>query len=168
MRFFTQKFEFEIEVIVRAAWKGIPVKSVPVKIHYDEKEKRISHFRPFRDFSRISVLNTVLVTVALLYIHPRDLIRKLFRKETRQEVLQQIMHPEDSNFKKAASIGFGIFMGIVPIWGFQLLTAIALSVVLKMNKALVIIAANISLPPAIPFILYFSHLTGKMWMGKMP
>ena len=164
--FFTKKFEFEIEVIVRAAWKGISILSVPVKIHYAEEGKRVSHFRPFQDFSRISVLNTVLVTIAFIYIKPRDLVRKLVKKETRQEVIRQIMHPDDTNFKKAASIGFGIFMGIVPIWGFQLITAITLSILLKMNKALVIIAANISLPPMIPFILYFSHLTGKVWMGE--
>lgn len=166
LHFFTKKFEFEIEVIVRAAWKGIPIQSVPVKIHYEEKGKRISHFRPFQDFSRISILNTFLVTIALIYIKPRYFIKKLFKKETRQEVIRQILHPDDSNFKKAASIGFGIFMGIVPIWGFQLVTAITLSVLLRMNKALVIIAANISIPPMIPFILYFSHVTGKFWLGE--
>lgn len=166
MNFFTKKFEFEIEIIVRAAWTGILVLSVPVKIHYEEEGKRVSHFRPFRDFSRISVLNTLLVAIAILYIKPRDFIRKLFKKETRQEVVRAILHPDDSNFKKAASIGFGIFMGIVPIWGFQLITAITISILLKMNKALVIIAANISVPPMIPFILYFSHLTGKVWMGN--
>ena len=56
-------------------------------------------------------------------------------------------------------------MGIVPIWGFQLVTAIALSILLRLNKALVIIAANISIPPMIPLILYISHMTGKLWMG---
>jgi uncharacterized protein (DUF2062 family) len=163
--FFTRKFEFEIEVIVRAAWMGIPITSVPVKVYYEEKSKRISHFRPFRDFSRISVLNTVLVTIALLYIKPRDFIRGLVKKEFRQKILFQLFHPDDSPSKKAASIGLGVFMGIVPIWGFQLVTAIALSVLLRLNKALVILAANISLPPLIPFILYGSHLTGKIWMG---
>jgi uncharacterized protein (DUF2062 family) len=57
-------------------------------------------------------------------------------------------------------------MGIVPIWGFQMVTAIALSIMFRLNKALVIIAANISIPPAIPVVLYLSHLTGKLWMGK--
>jgi glycosyltransferase involved in cell wall biosynthesis len=56
MRFFTTKYEFEIEVIVRAAWAGIPVTFVPVKVYYAPKETRVSHFRPFRDFSRVSVL----------------------------------------------------------------------------------------------------------------
>jgi uncharacterized protein (DUF2062 family) len=57
-------------------------------------------------------------------------------------------------------------MGIVPIWGFQMVTAIALSIMFRLNKALVIIAANISIPPLIPIVLYLSHLTGKLWMGK--
>src|SRR5690606_21387153 len=40
---FTNKFEFEIEVIVRTAWKGVIVKKVPVKVLYDINE-RVSHF----------------------------------------------------------------------------------------------------------------------------
>lgn len=80
LRFFTRKYEFEIEVIVRAAWSGIGVMEVPVKVFYPEKEKRVSHFRPFRDFSRISVLNTVLVTIAFLYIKPRDFFRRIKKK----------------------------------------------------------------------------------------
>ncbi|WP_254167837.1 glycosyltransferase family 2 protein [Chryseosolibacter histidini] len=80
LRFFTKKYEFEIEVIVRAAWSGIEVIEVPVKVFYPEKEKRVSHFRPFRDFSRISVLNTVLVTIAFLYIKPRDFFRRIKKK----------------------------------------------------------------------------------------
>jgi len=57
-------------------------------------------------------------------------------------------------------------MGIVPLWGFQLMIAIGLSFVFKLNKALVIIAANISIPPMIPVILFLSHLTGALWMGE--
>jgi glycosyltransferase involved in cell wall biosynthesis len=166
LKFFTRKFEFEIEVIVRAAWRGISVQSVPVKIFYEEKGKRVSHFRPFQDFSRISVLNTVLVTIALLYIKPRDFFRKLFRKGTRKALLVQLFHPDDSHLKKSLSVAFGVFMGIVPIWGFQLVTAIALSFVLRLNKALVIAAAHISIPPMIPVILFVSHYTGKFWMGS--
>lgn len=80
IRFITRKYEFEIEVIVRAAWSGIEVIEVPVKVFYPEKEKRISHFRPFRDFSRISILNTVLVAITFLYIKPRDFFRSLKKK----------------------------------------------------------------------------------------
>lgn len=165
MRFFTTKYEFEIEVIVRAAWAGIPVTFVPVKVYYAPKETRVSHFRPFRDFSRVSALNTVLVFITFLYIKPRDLIRSLLKKNLREHLKEAFADANETEVKKSLSIAFGVFMGIVPIWGFQLATAIAGAYLLRLNKALVILFANISLPPAIPFILYASYQCGAFWMG---
>ncbi|MFT4022207.1 MAG: DUF2062 domain-containing protein [Flavihumibacter sp.] len=166
MRWYTVKYEFEVEVIVRAAWAGIPVISVPVSVYYPPAAERVSHFRPFKDFSRISVLNTVFFFACFFYIWPRNFFRKLFRKSGRQELIQTLFEPGQSAERKALSIGFGVFMGIVPIWGFQLLTAIFLAVLFRLNKALVIAAANISIPPVIPFILYGSFLAGKPFMGE--
>jgi uncharacterized protein (DUF2062 family) len=67
---------------------------------------------------------------------------------------------------KAISVGFGVFMGIVPIWGFQLVVAIAVSLLFRLNKTLVILFANISIPPMIPVVIYLSHYVGKVWLGK--
>lgn len=163
--FFTRKFEFEIEVLVRAAWAGVRIVEVPVNVFYPEKEKRVTHFRPFTDFTRISILNTVLVTIALLYIKPRNLLRSIRNGTLVHQLKNAIWQPHESDLNKSLSVGFGVFMGIVPIWGFQLLTAIALSFPLRLNKALVVLAANISIPPMIPFILYLSHQSGAIWMG---
>jgi glycosyltransferase involved in cell wall biosynthesis len=80
--FFTRKFEFEIEVLVTSAWRGIEVTEVPVRVYYAGKEERVSHFRPFKDFTRISILNTFLVTIAFLYIKPRDFFRGIKKKST--------------------------------------------------------------------------------------
>jgi glycosyltransferase involved in cell wall biosynthesis len=164
--FLTKKFEFEIEVMVRAVWKGATMAEVPVKIFYAPREKRVFHFRPFRDFTRISILNTFLVTVALLYIKPRDFIRKSVPDNFWRNLHILLFNSNQTDAVKALSVGFGVFMGIVPLWGFQLLVGIALSFVFKLNRALVIIAANISIPPMIPLILFLSHLTGTIWMGK--
>ncbi|HEY8398790.1 MAG TPA: DUF2062 domain-containing protein [Flavihumibacter sp.] len=166
IRFFTRKYEFEVEVLVRSVWAGIGVKSVPISVYYPPAEERVSHFRPFKDFSRISVLNTVLFFIAFLYIRPRDFFRSLFSREKRAALLNELLESDQTHERKAFSIGFGVFMGIVPIWGFQLIVAIFLSVLLKLNKALVITAANISIPPMIPFILYGSYLAGRPWMGE--
>jgi uncharacterized protein (DUF2062 family) len=57
---------------------------------------------------------------------------------------------------------FGFFMGIVPLWGFQLALAIAGAVYFKLNKAIVIVTANISVPPMIPLVIYFSYLVGGL------
>ncbi len=77
MRFFTSRFEFEIEVLVKAAWREIPVKNVPIQVLYDPDE-RVSHFRPFTDFFRISLLNTYLVFIAFIFILPKKLLKSLF------------------------------------------------------------------------------------------
>ncbi len=81
MRFITRKYEFEIEVLVRAAWSGLEIIEVPVNVFYPKKEERVSHFRPFKDFTRISILNTFLVLITFLYIKPRDFFRS-FKKKT--------------------------------------------------------------------------------------
>jgi glycosyltransferase involved in cell wall biosynthesis len=166
MKFFTRKYEFEIEVLVRAAWKGIKVISIPVKVFYAPKEERVSHFRPFKDFTRISILNTVLVLITIFYIKPRNFFRAFLQTKDYKEKLKMLLFSaHESDSLKASSVAFGVFMGIVPIWGFQLVAAIFFSVLLRLNKALVIIAANISIPPMIPFIIYLSYKSGAFWMG---
>jgi glycosyltransferase involved in cell wall biosynthesis len=80
--FITRKFEFEIEVLVMSAWRGIEITEVPVRVFYADKENRVSHFRPFKDFTRISILNTFLVIIALLYIKPRDFFRGIKKKNS--------------------------------------------------------------------------------------
>lgn len=165
-KWFTKKYEWEIESIVRASWSGIPVVSVPVSVYYPPAEERISHFRPFKDFFRISVLNTVLVLIALLWIKPRDFIRPLSKKEGWKKLWKSLFsHPEESNQHKAASVGFGVFMGIVPVWGFQLAIGIPAAIFMRLNKTLFILAANISVFPITPFWWLASLATGKLLLG---
>lgn len=159
-KYYTKKFEFEIEIIVRAAWKGISVKNVPIKVLYDMDE-RVSHFRPFKDFSRISILNTVLVTIALMYIKPRDLFRSFKKKSLSNFIKEDILGSKDSNKIKALSIALGVFTGILPIWGAQTFVVITLSVFLGWNKVLAFAFSNISVPPMIPLIIWLSLQVGS-------
>ena len=166
IKWFTRKFEFEIEVLVRAAWSGIPIRSVPVTVYYPPPGTRVSHFRPFKDFTRISILNTVLVFITFLWIKPRDFFRLIVQKKKLKELLRsQLVNTGQSDMLKSVSVAFGVFMGIIPIWGFQLVVAIFLAVIMRLNKALVIIAANISIPPMIPLIIFLSYKMGGWWMG---
>lgn len=159
VHYFTNKFEFEIEVIVRSAWKNIPVKNIPVKVLYDPAE-RVSHFRPFKDFTRISILNTVLVFISLFYIMPRDFFRKLKEKGLKKFFLENVLESNDSNERKALSIALGVFIGISPFWGFQTLLVLSLAVFFKLNKAIAFTFSNISFPPLIPVVIYGSLKIG--------
>lgn len=162
-KYYTNKFEFEIEVIVRAAWKGTLVKNIPVKILYDPTE-RVTHFRPFKDFTRISILNTVLVLITLLHIKPRDFFRNFKKKKIKQFINDEILQSNDSNLIKSLSIALGIFIGIAPFWGFQTVLVFFLAIVLKWNKMLAFAFSNISFPPLIPFIIYASIQVGSFFV----
>ncbi len=69
------RFDFEVEVIVKSAWAGLPVLSVPVRVHYPPPAERVSHFRLFADNARISLLNTCLVARRLVPWPHRKLVR---------------------------------------------------------------------------------------------
>lgn len=161
IKLFTRKFELEIETIVKLAWADTPVHSVAIRVKYDPEE-RVSHFRPFKDFTRISILNTYLVLLTFLWYLPKRLLRKnLF-----EIIVREAKRSDESPLKKALAIGFGVFFGILPIWGFQLLLGIPFAIFTKLNKVLFIAAANISIPPFIPFIIFGSYKMGELVLNK--
>ena len=165
IKFYTSKFEFEIENIVKAAWKGIIVKNVPVKVLYDEQE-RVSHFRPFKDFARISLLNTWLVLVAFIYIKPRDLIRKLRKKGIRRFIKEEILGSNESPLKSAQAMALGVFIGLTPLWGFHTILVLSLAVLFKLNKVISFAFTNVSFPPFIPFTVYAGIMIGNYVLGE--
>ena len=77
MRWLTSRYEAELEMLVYAAWQGIPLVPIGVKVYYPPAGQRVSHFRPVYDFVRISLLNAVLCFLAVVYGYPLKLIRKL-------------------------------------------------------------------------------------------
>jgi glycosyltransferase involved in cell wall biosynthesis len=74
MRWITSRYEAELELLVFAAWRGLELVPVPVRVYYPPQGERISHFRPVADFVRISLLNIVLCFFAVCYGWPRMLI----------------------------------------------------------------------------------------------
>ena len=56
------RYDFETEVLLRAARRGLPLVGVPVAVHYPPIAERVSHYRPGRDTVRI--IETVLRVLA--------------------------------------------------------------------------------------------------------
>lgn len=163
-KFYTPKFEFEIEIMVRTAWKGVPLKNIPVRVLYDPAE-RVSHFRPVKDFARISVLNIVLVFITIFYIAPRNFIRNFRKKSFRQFIKEDVLESSGSNRSKALSIALGTFIGLTPFFGLHTLLTISLAVLLKLNKILAFAFSNLSIPPFIPLIIFISLSIGGFITG---
>ena len=161
MRFVSTKYEFEVEVLVKAVWRGIPVASVPIDVYYPPQAERISHFRPGPDFTRISFLNTYLVFCAMLYGHWRVIFRALTWQNIKGFIRKNFFDRDEPIGKKAVSVAWGVFMGIFPVWGFQMLVCGILAHFFKLNKAISILTSNSSSPPFLPLIIYGSYKMGE-------
>jgi len=55
----------------------------------------------------------------------------------------------------------GVFIGIIPAWGFQTFLCISIAVALRWNKALAFLGSNISIPPLIPIIVFVALQIGS-------
>ncbi len=151
----SQRYAFELEFMVRASWSGVALVPVPVSCSYEPEQIRRSHFRPVVDLERITRMNVGLVLQS--WFVPR-VVRTAWshgerysRGRTVRLFLSENAHDPA---RLGGAVGLGIFCGIIPLWGFQMLTAAALAHWLRLNKSITLLASNISIPPMMPFILY--------------
>lgn len=56
-----RRYQFEVEVLAKAHWAGIPVKEVGIGVEYRPGSQRISHFHPFVDFMRNTLVFARLI-----------------------------------------------------------------------------------------------------------
>lgn len=154
--FLSTGFPFEVEVLVRAAWAGLPLLSVPVPVHYPPAGERVSHFNFFLDNLRLSCLHTWLVIRSLLpwphsrrspgekaspqmteFLHPVRFFRRLSREHSGAGEL-------------AAAVWVGIFLGALPIIPFGIATIVYVSHRLHLNKLAGVAASNVCCAPFVP------------------
>lgn len=62
-----RRYEFEMEVLVRAAWSGLPLVALPIRVHYPAGASRVTHFRKWRDNLRIVGVYTRLMLMRLFW-----------------------------------------------------------------------------------------------------
>lgn len=162
---FTDKYEFELEAIVFASWNHIRVEGIPVHVKYLPQKERVSHFRPFRDFMRISLFNTCVLFYCFFWRWPYKFFRALNHRRIKMFIDKHIVHAPDTNFELSLAVGLGVFIGILPIWGFQMVVAYFLASATRLNKIAMLTASNISIAPLAPFIIFASYWTGCQVMG---
>ena len=154
----SSSYNFEIEILAKAVWSGIIIKEVPVKVSYPPAKQRISHFRPFLDNFRLSLIHAYLVTLRILPIPQKKLIRtpeteidykilfhpiKLFKYLLKE-------HSTPGDLALAASVG--TFLAIIPIIGFHSVAILYVAVRLRLNKIMALNIQHLFMPPITPII----------------
>jgi len=152
-----RRYDFEIEVLVRSIWAGIQVQSVDIEVHYPEPGKRQSHFDPWLDNIRLTLLHTQLVCRTLLPVPHKKLLKKtsdskpgllfhpfIFFKMVIQEHLSPVL--------VAAAIWLGIFLGTLPLIACHTVIIIYVTHKLHLNKVVAVSASQICMPPFVPVL----------------
>ncbi len=148
-----RRYAFEAETITRARWAGLPVLESPVRCRYFTDTERISHFRPWRDSWAQAFMHIRLVLRALT---PWPLpTRGAGRRD--QAGLIDWFDPRRAwrnargshlgRLELAAALGFGVWVGMWPIWGLQGLPALYFAWRLHLHPAWVLLGTLIALPP---------------------
>jgi glycosyltransferase involved in cell wall biosynthesis len=158
----SDRYEYEIEILICAAWNKIPVKSVPIHLLYQPKEERVSHFRPIRDFMRISVVNGRAAITRLFF--PPQLINVpgLHIRKKLLFVIKKELTSNATPFKAALSFGVGVTIAVTPFHGFQVVMLLAIAFIFKLNRPLALLGVSVSSAPAIPFWIAAGLGLGKL------
>ncbi len=150
----SQRYAFEVEVVVRALWGGAKVHEVNVRVHYPQAGHRSSHFDRLRDNARLVLLNTRLTLRALApwphrpiagpdakatitVWHPLRSIRALLTERATPREL-------------AFAVALGVFLGAVPLIACHTLAILVAAALLRLNRVAAVAASQLCMPPVVP------------------
>ena len=149
-------YDFETEVLARAVWAGLHLKTIEVDAWYPEPQSRISHFKPFIDNMRISCMHTRLVGRCLLPFPHRKLVHEASEKidlsvlRSPLKLLKMLLKDNASPSGLAISASVGILLAVLPLISIHTLVIIYVTARLHLNKVMAIIMQNLCIPPFVP------------------
>ena len=177
-------YDFEVEVLAKASWAGLAIKSVDIDVTYVPKEERISHFRPFLDNLRLTHRHVLLVGRRLLpWPH-----RRLVQRETKElrtflrhpiRLLRMLLleHATPAELGMAAAVG--TFLATLPLVSLHTVVIVYVATRLSLNRVMAVAIQNLCVPPFVPFVCvelgYFmrnghwlKEMTSETWVHQAP
>ena len=95
-------------------------------------------------------------------------IGKIYQR-TRQFIFFKILHADDTPHRLALGIALGMFVGLTPTVGFQMIIVLLLASVVKANKLVGLPMVWITNPLTIPPVYFFNYVLGRYlissWSG---
>lgn len=73
-----------------------------------------------------------------------------------------LMHEHASPARLGVAVGVGVLVGASPFLGFQVLMALGLAALFRLNKLAVFLGIQVSMPPITPFLLYANAQVGSL------
>ena len=151
-----KRYAFENEILVRAAWAGIRVQEIDIKVHYPARHEHISHFHRLWDNLRLSFLNTRLTIRSMLpWPHnqldaigqpPAEPVSIFHPLRSLRLLLKENVTPK----RLAVAVALGVFVGALPLLGIRAMMILVITGYFRLNKVVALAAGNICTPPFVP------------------
>jgi len=155
LKFKGSRYDFEAEVLAKAAWAGLELVMVSVSVHYPKPEERVSSFKPFLDNLRLSRIHSMLVGRRLLPLPHKKLAAgkpavdlSLLRHPGK--VLKMLLQENATPEGLAASAAIGVFLAVLPLLFMHTLVILYVALRLNLNKIVAVNVQHIAMPPLVP------------------
>ncbi|MCD6526352.1 MAG: DUF2062 domain-containing protein, partial [Desulfuromonas sp.] len=157
LQFTDCRYSFEVEVLVKACWAGVPLSDVSIQVYYAPGSERISHFDKVRDNVRLSWLNTRLCLRSIAPWPHKRLIKGGLKGDwpvvTWRQPLQSLRNLLALNVtprRLAWTMAFGVFLGTLPLIACHTVVTLFVAGFLGLNRYLAVAAGNLCMPPLVP------------------
>lgn len=154
LKFSGSHYDFEAEVLAKAAWAGLQLRTVDVEVIYPKPEHRVSSFRPFLDNLRISHIHAMLIGRRLLPWGHRRLVeqKKIDFKMLRHpgKLLKMLLTENATPGGLAMAAAVGAFFAILPLLFMHTFVIIYVSTRLNLNKVISVNVQHFFMPPFVP------------------
>lgn len=151
-----KRYNFEVEILVRAVWAGIILSSVDIGVAYNQATIEASHFHPFKDNFRISLTYARLV-LRNFFPWPHKI---LFGQTQHEKAVNFFLHPikgmkslalENSTPRQIAlAVTVGIFLATLPLLALHSVTIVFVATRLKLNRLIALNVSHLCAPPFVP------------------
>jgi uncharacterized protein (DUF2062 family) len=151
-------FDFEAEVLARAVWAGLKLKSLAVGVWYPEPRLRVSSFRPFVDNFRISCMHARLVGRRLLPFPHRKLLPVVEERLDPRVLLHPIRTVRTLIEENATpgllgvSAAVGTFLATLPLISLHTVVIVYFATRLRLNRVMAVAVQNLCMPPFVPIV----------------
>lgn len=148
-------YDFEAEVLAKAAWAGLSLITVDIDVIYPKPEERVSSFRPFLDNLRLTRIHSMLVGRRMLPLRHRKLVAapnsldiSLLRHPGK--VLRMLLQESATPEGLALSAAVGMFLAVLPILFMHSIVILYVSLRLNLNKIVTLNVQHLAMPPLMP------------------
>lgn len=149
------RYDFEAEVLAKAAWAGLQLKTIMIDVHYPKPEERVSSFKPFMDNLRLSLIHSMLVGRRLLPLRHKPLVNT--PKKTDLSILRHpgkflkmLLQENTTPEGLAMAAAVGTFLAILPLLFIHTFVIIYVAARLNLNKIVAVNVQHFFMPPFVP------------------